>query len=168
MLKTLLSLLPKFPFFIEARELHISEEASRDGENNCTAETSLLATNNAPLNTKHSQAAQSPPTVSTLTTITAIGVMAVENATTTTRLLHGLGKKGCMACSLDRHHGPRGSSSPIMLAQVYQAFQSIPCRLLCNRLPMILPDTFNLFLAHLLSSYPTSLSGTSIKELHLT
>jgi hypothetical protein len=41
-LKTLLPLLPKFPSFVEARELILMEEASQEADNTHTTETALL------------------------------------------------------------------------------------------------------------------------------
>jgi hypothetical protein len=43
-LKTLLHLLPKFPTFVEACELVLSDEASRDADSKRTSEMALLAT----------------------------------------------------------------------------------------------------------------------------
>jgi hypothetical protein len=59
--KTLLPLLPKFPTFVEARELVLSDEASRAADSKCTSETALFATGGSTL--KQDTTPPAPPTL---------------------------------------------------------------------------------------------------------
>jgi hypothetical protein len=60
-LKTLLSLLPKFPTFIEACKLILSEEASREANSKRATEAALLAFGGTPLKPDNPPTPQPPP-----------------------------------------------------------------------------------------------------------
>jgi hypothetical protein len=128
-LKMLLPLLPKFPSFVEARELILTEEASREADNKHTTEIALLAADAA---SQKADSSAPPPMLDRVNTnntntnnnfygsrgrgysraVATVGAVAASTTTTITMLHSGLppttgGLCGqCMARTMDWCHWP--------------------------------------------------------------
>jgi hypothetical protein len=186
-LKTLLPLLPKFPSFVEARELVLSDEASWDADSKRASETALLAANGS--TPKPDAAPPAPPAsdrapnntfynggrgrgrgrgggrgveAGTVVTVTAA---ATTTTVTSTMLLAG-GNHGA---------APGARPGPVPRVLVFLAPVCLPCRVrpfkptnrppckhLCKLHLGIPPDSCKLFRPPPSSNPTTKVTGTWI------